>query len=63
MSNEKHYPKIDLRTVPEVPSCGCPFVENDNVKCMNHIVDGSIDGLPHQFVCVCNECEEAMQSR
>ena len=65
MSNEKHYPKIDLRAVPDVPLCGCPFVENDNVICMNHVSeDIKIRSKnPYQFVCVCNECEKAMQSR
>ena len=65
MSNEKLYPKIDLRMVPNVPSCGCPFVENDNVICMNHMSENQKirNKRPHQFVCVCNESEKAIQSR
>ena len=65
MPNEKQYPKIDLRMVPDVPSCGCLFVEDNNVICMNHVSENRKirNKVPYQFVCVCNECEEAMQSR
>lgn len=65
MSNKKQYSKIDLRAVPDVPACGCPFVNDDNVKCMNHVSENQKirNKFPYQFVCVCNECEKAMQSR
>ena len=63
MSNEKHYPKIDLRAVSDVPLCGCPFEENDNVVCMNCSINRSKDEAPYQFLCICDEDDEAVQSR
>ena len=63
MSNKKLYPKIDLRAVPGVPSCGCPFVENNNVICMNHTTKRCKGEAPYQFLCICDEDDEAVQSR
>ena len=63
MSNEKHYPKIDLRMASDVPLCGCPFEENDNVICMNHSINRSKGEAPYQFLCICDEDDEAVRSR
>ena len=62
MSNEKLYPKIDLRMASDVPLCGCPFEENNNVICMNHTTDRFKDEAPYQFLCICEEEDESEQS-